>query len=72
MLGVQRPTVSTTAHMLQQAGLITYTRGQMKVLDAVGLVDGSCVCYELMEREMDRVYEIPWREFARREDQKNR
>ena len=72
MLGVQRPTVSTTAHMLQQAGLITYTRGQMKVLDSEGLVEGSCICYELMEREMDRIYEVPWRELARREDQKNR
>ena len=71
MLGVQRPTVSTTAHMLQQAGLITYTRGQMKVLDPEGLVDGSCACYELMEREMDRIYEVPWREFIRREDLKN-
>lgn len=72
MLGVQRPTVSTTAHMLQQAGLITYTRGQMKVLDAEGLVEGSCACYELMEREMDRIYNAPWRELAHREDQKGR
>lgn len=72
MLGVQRPTVSTTAHMLQQAGLITYTRGQMKVLDAEGLVEGACPCYELMEREMDRIYDVPWRELVRREDQKDR
>ena len=61
MLGVQRPTVSTTAHMLQQAGLISYTRGQMKILDAEGLADGSCECYEIMEREMDRVFDRPWR-----------
>lgn len=71
MLGVQRPTVSTTAHMLQQAGLITYTRGQMKVLDADGLIDGACGCYELMEREMDRIYDVPWRELIRREDQRD-
>jgi hypothetical protein len=70
MLGVQRPTVSTTAHMLQQAGLITYTRGQMKVLDSRGLVEGACACYELMEREMDRIFDVPWRELIRREDQK--
>lgn len=72
MLGVQRPTVSTTAHMLQQAGLITYTRGQMKVLDSKGLVEGACGCYELMEREMDRIYDAPWKELARREDEKDR
>ena len=64
MLGVQRPTVSTTAHMLQQAGLISYTRGQMKILDPEGLVDGSCECYEIMEREMDRVFDRPWRGLA--------
>ena len=61
MLGVQRPTVSTTANILQQAGLITYTRGQMKVLNADGLAAGACECYELMEREMDRIYDVPWR-----------
>lgn len=30
MLGVRRPTVSTAANMLQQAGLIAYTRDQMR------------------------------------------
>ena len=64
MLGVQRPTVSTTAHMLQQAGLISYTRGQMKILDPEGLADGSCECYEIMEREMDRVFDRPWRKLS--------
>jgi CRP-like cAMP-binding protein len=64
MLGVQRPTVSTTAHMLQQAGLISYTRGQMKILDPQGLADGACDCYEIMEREFDGVFERPWRDLA--------
>lgn len=69
MLGVQRPTVSTTANMLQQAGLITYTRGRLTVLDAEGLIEGACECYELMEHEMDRIYDVPWRELIRRQDQ---
>src|SRR3712207_4472925 len=72
MLGVQRPTASTTANMLQKAGLISYTRGRMTVLDPEGLVAGACGCYELMEREMDRIFEVPWREMARREDKKKR
>jgi CRP-like cAMP-binding protein len=72
MLGVQRPTVSTTAFMLQQAGLITYTRGQMRILDPEGLTEGACGCYELMEREMDRIYEVPWRELARRDGRKGK
>lgn len=70
MLGVQRPTVSTTASILQKAGLITYTRGRMSVLDPGGLVAGACACYELMEREMDRIFDVPWRDLARREDEK--
>lgn len=32
VLGVHRPTVSTAANMLQQAGLISYSRGQMRFL----------------------------------------
>jgi len=72
MLGVQRPTVSTTASILQKAGLITYTRGQMTILDPEGLVAGACECLELMERQMDRIFDAPWRELARREDQKGR
>lgn len=68
MLGVQRPTVSTAANMLQQAGFISYTRGQMKVLDPEGLTKGACECYELMEAQMDRVFDVPWREMACNED----
>jgi Mn-dependent DtxR family transcriptional regulator len=70
MIAAQRPTVSTTADMLQKAGLITYTRGRMTALDPEGLVEGACACYELMERGMDRIFDAPWRELARREDRK--
>ncbi len=70
MLGVQRPTASTAAAILQRAGLITYTRGRMTVLDPEGLVAGACECYELMEAQMDRIFEVPWRDLARREDKK--
>jgi len=56
MLGVHRPTVSTAANMLQQAGLITYSRGQMRVLDAEGLKNGSCECLEIIEKEFEKVF----------------
>jgi hypothetical protein len=72
MLGVQRPTLSTAANILQKAGLISYTRGQMKVLDAAGLVAGSCECLELMETQFDRIFDEPWREKVRKEDQRER
>jgi DNA-binding transcriptional regulator YhcF (GntR family) len=57
MLGVHRPTVSTAASMLQQAGLITYSRGQMRVLDAAGLRNGSCECLEIIERQFQQIFE---------------
>ena len=57
MLGVHRPTVSTAANMLQQAGLITYSRGNMRVLDAEGLREGSCECLELIEKQFEKVFD---------------
>ena len=59
MLGVHRPTVSTAANMLQQAGLIKYSRGQMQILDADGLTNGSCECLEIMERQFEKIFEHP-------------
>ena len=57
MLGVHRPTVSTAANLLQQAGLIRYSRGQMRILDEEGLRNGSCECLEIMEKQFERVFQ---------------
>ena len=57
MLGVHRPTVSTAANMLQQAGLIRYSRGQLRILDADGLRNGSCECLEIIEKQIAQVFE---------------
>jgi hypothetical protein len=54
MLGVHRPSVSVAANMLQKAGLISYTRGQMEIVDAAGLEEGACDCYQLIEKEASR------------------
>ena len=53
MLGVHRPTVSTAASMLQRAGLITYARGRVTVLDRTGLENASCECYRLINRHYE-------------------
>jgi CRP-like cAMP-binding protein len=45
MLGAHRPSVSLAAQMLQQAGLITYHRGEVEILDHAGLTDAACSCY---------------------------
>jgi CRP-like cAMP-binding protein len=68
MLGVHRPTVSINAKILQTAGLISYVRGNIKVLDSEGLKEGSCECLELMESQFDRIFNHPWRDLVKRED----
>ena len=45
MLGATRPTVTLVAGTLQRAGLITYHRGMVKVVDREGLQATSCECY---------------------------
>jgi CRP-like cAMP-binding protein len=45
MLGASRPTVTVVAGTLQKAGLITYHRGQVTVLDRKRLEAASCECY---------------------------
>jgi CRP-like cAMP-binding protein len=55
MLGVRRNTVSVEAHALQQAGLIKYTRGHIKILDRAGLEDCACECYSVIRSETDKL-----------------
>jgi CRP-like cAMP-binding protein len=59
MLGVRRPSVTLAAGMLQQAGLITYHRGQVTILDRIGLEAASFECYAAIRRETDRLLGDP-------------
>ncbi|MGY1809834.1 Crp/Fnr family transcriptional regulator [Blastococcus sp. SYSU D00669] len=59
MLGVRRGTVSLTAGVLQQAGLIRYSRGKMRILDPERLHEASCDCYDVIEEEYRRVGLLP-------------
>jgi CRP-like cAMP-binding protein len=45
MLGVQRTTVSGVARLLQERGLISYSRGRLVVLDRARLEQHACECY---------------------------
>jgi CRP-like cAMP-binding protein len=64
MLGVQRPTLSTAASMLQHAGLINYRYGKLTITDPDGLTTGACECLPLMEAQFDGIFDQPWREKA--------
>ena len=55
MLGVERPTVSVVASTLQEAGLISYRHGHVKVRDREGLEDAACECYALIRAHFDQL-----------------
>jgi CRP-like cAMP-binding protein len=55
MLGVRREGVTEAALRLQEAGLISYARGHIKVLDRPGLEKRTCECYAVVKREYERL-----------------
>lgn len=55
MLGVRREGVTEAALKLQRAGLISYARGHINVLDRPGLEGRTCECYEVVKKEYDRL-----------------
>jgi CRP-like cAMP-binding protein len=48
MLGLRRTSVSDVAGKLQALGLITYSRGRIKIVDKAALERLSCECYETL------------------------
>jgi len=55
MLGVRRATVTVAAGMLQQAGLIDYRRGHMRILDRERLEAAACEDYRLTNAIYDQL-----------------
>jgi CRP-like cAMP-binding protein len=55
MLGVRREGVTECALKLQKAGLISYARGHIHVLNRQGLEDRTCECYEVVKKEYERL-----------------
>ena len=55
MLGVRRPTVSIAASLLARAGLVSYVRGRITILDRPGLEAASCDCYRIIAGEFEHL-----------------
>jgi CRP-like cAMP-binding protein len=55
MLGVRREGITEAAGKLQRAGLISYRRGHIAVLDRQGLELHACECYAVVKKELARL-----------------
>ncbi|MBV9117461.1 MAG: Crp/Fnr family transcriptional regulator, partial [Acetobacteraceae bacterium] len=47
---------SLAAGMLAKAGLISYVRGHITILDRPGLEAASCECYRIIAGEFQRLF----------------
>jgi CRP-like cAMP-binding protein len=54
MLGTRRSSVTVAAGLLAKSGLITYTRGQVKIVNRDRLEDAACECYDLIVKHTER------------------
>lgn len=57
LLGVRRQSVTVAAGTLQAAGLITFKRGKIRIVDRARLEASACECYFLMKKIYERILE---------------
>ena len=55
MLGVRREGITEAAGKLKHAGIISYRRGHITVLDRSGLEARTCECYAVVRNELNRL-----------------
>jgi CRP-like cAMP-binding protein len=65
MLGVRREGITEAAGKLQQAGIISYRRGHISVLERSGLETRACECYAVVKKELGRLLsDVKYRQSA--------
>jgi CRP-like cAMP-binding protein len=55
MIGVQRPALSVAMRQFKDAGLVTYSRGQIHIANRDGLLERSCGCISVIGTEAQRL-----------------
>ena len=55
MLCVRREGVTEAAGKLQRAGVISYSRGRIRVLDRLRLEHMACECYDVLKQAFARL-----------------
>jgi CRP-like cAMP-binding protein len=55
MTGVQRSTVSTMAGALKKAGVIDYSRGNLRIRDRAALLKHACECYSIVGEQFEEL-----------------
>jgi CRP-like cAMP-binding protein len=58
MIGVQRPALSGVMRRFKAQGLVTYSRGQVRIADREGLRAAACACAEIIAVEGRRLEAI--------------
>ncbi|WP_315736509.1 MULTISPECIES: helix-turn-helix domain-containing protein [unclassified Bradyrhizobium] len=59
ILGANRKSVTLAAQSMQAAGLISYRRDTIQVLDRPGLEKASCECYAIVKQRFDAFLQPP-------------
>jgi hypothetical protein len=59
ILGANRTSITIAAQSLQNAGLISYQRGTMQILNRAGMEKASCECYAVVKERFDAFLNPP-------------
>ena len=56
IMGVRRTSVTAAAGSLQEAGLISYRRGHIQLLNLDGIGQSACQCHATIKANYDRIF----------------
>jgi CRP-like cAMP-binding protein len=58
MLGTRRSSVTMAALLLQEAGIIEYRHGSLRIISRAKLEESACECYAIVRREHERIFPV--------------